>query len=104
VTPELPRLLDWRQLTGIGVFVAGATLIVATWSYHHWRALESGERFFAHIRSPAPAKLLAVGLMLLSVGLTIQRGGGATQRVLGWSGVVVSSVHLARSFRLRAWW
>jgi multisubunit Na+/H+ antiporter MnhB subunit len=63
--------LDWAGLAFNGLWVLGAAVILAAFSFTSYEAQRRGERLRVRLAAPGFHLWLSVGLMFISLGLTL---------------------------------
>jgi multisubunit Na+/H+ antiporter MnhB subunit len=82
-------MVEWTSLAFNGLWVMGAAVILASFSLSYFEAHRRGEQLRVRLVAPGFQLWLAVGLMLISLGLTLRepRWWG---RVL-WGALLITS-------------
>jgi peptidoglycan/LPS O-acetylase OafA/YrhL len=63
--------VDWAYLGAHFLWIFGASLILAAFSYHVWLAQETGRPISAELREPSWRLALNIGLSLIVVTITV---------------------------------
>jgi multisubunit Na+/H+ antiporter MnhB subunit len=64
-------MVEWTSLAFNGLWVLGAAVILASFSLSYYEAQRRGERLRARLVAPGFQLWLSVGLMLISLGVTL---------------------------------
>lgn len=62
-------MIDWQQVTAGAVAVLGLSVMLASVSFHRWRARVSRRGTGDEYKAPGPQFEIAAGLALMCVGL-----------------------------------
>lgn len=65
----IAAVIDWISLLFHIIWILGAAVILAAFSYHHWQANQQQQPLRQHLRQPAFIRPFALGATLISLGL-----------------------------------
>jgi multisubunit Na+/H+ antiporter MnhB subunit len=64
-------MVEWTSLAFNGLWVVGAAIILATFSFSYYEAQRRGERPRAHLAAPGVQVWLFTGVVLISLGAVL---------------------------------
>jgi hypothetical protein len=83
-------MIDWGYVAGHALWIFGAAVLLARFSYRRYEAAEARGRGLMPLRSPGPDRFYRFGLLLLSVGLGVSSTSWFQRAI--WGGLAVASV------------
>jgi hypothetical protein len=95
-------MIDWWNVAGHAVWIVGAAVLLARFSYRRYEAAERRRLGIAQSRSAIPDVIYRLGLVLVSVGLGVSSTSWIERAIWGLLAVAsIAEVLLLRRRRAR---
>ena len=82
-------MIDWRLVATSALWILGASIVLAAFSYHRWAAAERGVRFCEQRRERSWQLCSVGGMLLFCLGFGLSEGIRWWEHIL-WLGLTVS--------------
>jgi hypothetical protein len=84
-------MIDWYLVATSALWILGASILLAAFSYHQWLAGERGRRLRDQWRERSWQQASAVGMLLVCLGFGLSEGSPWWERVI-WLALAISFV------------